>query len=74
MVDSLSNFPNNWNQKATQEYNYITETMSEINDTEELSKGKFPINFKIIDQYQQKYPGLMAKFKTGKYKSGYFVE
>ena len=48
--------------------------MSEINNTEELYEGKFPINFKIIDQYQWKDPSLYAKLKTGKYKSYFFVE
>ena len=60
--DSLSQLPNNGNQNTTHESNYTMETMSEINDKEELSEGKFLIKFKIIDQYQWKYPGLMDKF------------
>ena len=28
--------------------------------------------FKIIDHYQRKDPGIMAKFKTGKYRCGSF--
>ena len=46
--------------------------MSEINDTEELPKGIFPINLKIINQYQQKYPILKDKYEMGTYQKGYF--
>ena len=44
--------------------------MSEINDTEEIPQGKFPINIKLIEQYQQKNPRLLAKYKEGTYKNG----
>ena len=37
---------------------------------EELSEDMFPINLKLIDQYQQKYPILMATYKNSKYKIG----
>ena len=37
--------------------------MSEINDIEELLEGVFPINLKLINQYQRKYPSLMNKCK-----------
>ena len=33
--------------------------MSKISDIEEIFKGMFLINFKIMDQYQWKDPGLM---------------
>ena len=46
--------------------------MSEINDTKELHEGGFPINLKLIDQYQRKEPGLMAKYNMGMYQTGYF--
>ena len=46
--------------------------MSEINYIKGLREGTSPINLKIIGEYQQKYPRLMAKYKTGKYKSRYF--
>ena len=46
--------------------------MSEINDTEELPEGIFPNNLKLIDQYQRKYPNLMAKYKNCPYKTGSF--
>ena len=39
--------------------------MSEINNIEELPEGIFPINLKTIDQYQQKYPSLKAKYEMG---------
>ena len=38
--------------------------MSEINDIKELSEGILPINLKLIDQYQCKYPCLMDKYET----------
>ena len=43
--------------------------LSEIYDTGE---SMFPINLNNIDQYQQNYPRLMAKIKTGKYKCSSF--
>ena len=46
--------------------------MSEINDTEELPEGLFPINLKLMNQYQRKYPILMDKYKNPTYKIGYF--
>ena len=44
--------------------------VSEINDTEEVSEGNFPINLKLIYQYKQKYPSLWAKYKEGVYQKG----
>ena len=46
--------------------------MSEINDTKELPEGIFPINYKLIDQYQIKGPRLKAKYKMGTYQKGSF--
>ena len=46
--------------------------MSEINDTEEVLEGIFPINLKLIDQYQRKDPILLAKYKDGTYQKGSF--
>ena len=46
--------------------------MSEINDTQERPEDIFFINFKIIDQYQQKYPSLEAIYTTGTYQKGSF--
>ena len=61
-TDALSQLTNSSNQNTTHESNYTMETMSEINNKEELSEGKFLIKFKIIDQYQWRYPGLMDDF------------
>ena len=72
MADTLTQLPNKGNQKTTHESNYIRETMSEINHIKEISEGMFPINFKIIFQYQRKYPSLTAKFNTSKYKRASF--
>ena len=44
------------------------EAVLEINNTEELLEGIFPINLKSINQYQRKYPRLKAKYKMGTYK------
>ena len=63
VAEAISWLPRTWNQNITHKPNYITETMSEINDTEEIFEGKFPVYFKIIDQYQCKHPGLVAKLK-----------
>ena len=41
--------------------------MSEINDTEELTDGTFPINLKFIQKYQREEPIPMAKYKDGTY-------
>ena len=38
----------------------------------ELPKVTFPINFKIIERYQWKDPGPMAKTKCATYKRIYF--
>ena len=46
--------------------------MSEINDTKEIPEGNFPINLKIIEQHQQKYPRLVAKYKEGAYHTSSF--
>ena len=46
--------------------------MSEINNTKELPEVIFPINLKLIDQYQQKDPTLKAKYKMATYKNVYF--
>ena len=64
VADKLSWLPNNGNQKTTQESNYITEIMSEINDIDVLPEGIFPVNLEIIDQYQHKDPSLMYKYKN----------
>ena len=44
--------------------------MSEINDTQELPEGIFPVNLKPIEQYQRKYPSLLSKYKKGTYNKG----
>ena len=46
--------------------------MSEINGINELTQGKFPTIFKIIDHYQHKYPFLTDKLKCATYKHIYF--
>ena len=43
---TLYQLPNNGNHHNTQESNYTTEIMSEINDIEELSERIFSINLK----------------------------
>ena len=44
------------------------------NDIEEWTEGTFPINLKLIDQYQRKHPILKAIYKMGTQKKVLFVE
>ena len=37
-----------------------------------MPEGTFPINLKIIDQYQQKDPILKAKYNVGTYQKRFF--
>ena len=46
--------------------------MSKINDNGETIESTFPINLKLINQYQRKEPSLMAKYKYGTYQNVYF--
>ena len=46
--------------------------MSEINDTEEIPEGTFPINLKLIQIYQRLEPSIRAKYKYGRYHKGSF--
>ena len=46
--------------------------MSEINNIKEFIESIFPINLKIVDQYQQKEPRLKAKYNIGTYQKGSF--
>ena len=48
--------------------------MSEINDTKKIHEGTFPINLKLIEQYQRKYPSLLDKYKDGTYQKCSFRE
>ena len=48
--------------------------MSEIDYIKELPESIFPVNLKLIYQYQEKYPSLIAKYKTGTFKTVLFVE
>ena len=63
MAYKLSIFPLNRNQETTQKYTYKKEIMSETNDTEEITDGNFLINLKLIYQYQNKDPILLAEYK-----------
>ena len=51
MADALSRLPIDSNQETTQESTYKKEILSEIVDIEELPKGNFLINLKLINQY-----------------------
>ena len=46
--------------------------MSDINDTEEIHKGNFSINLKLISQYQWMEPIPMDKNEDEMYHKGYF--
>ena len=72
MEYAISRFPQNGNQNTTHKSNYTMETMSKINYIDELPEFMFTINFKIINQYQRKYPSLTDKHKRATYKWSYF--
>ena len=72
MVDALSEFTVNGKQETTPDSTDTKEIISYINDIEELTKGVFPIHFKMIGQYQQKDPFLVAKYHKHVYKTSYF--
>ena len=61
MEDALSRFASDGNQETTQKSNYKNEIVSEINNTEEIPKGTFTINLKLIAEYQRTEPIIMAK-------------
>ena len=54
IADTLSRLPLNGNQYTRQKSTYKKEIMSEINDTEEILEGNFPINLNLIQKYQAK--------------------
>ena len=68
---TLSRFTINGNHQTTHESTYAKEIMSKINDTKKLPED-FPINLKLIYQYQRKDPSLMNKYKKCIYKTGSF--
>ena len=74
MVYVLSRLTIDGDQKTTQQSTYKKEISSEINKSEELPKGVFPINLKSISQYQRKNPSLIAKYKWLCQKTVIFVE
>ena len=72
MADELSILTINGNQKTTKESTNFKKKLSEINDTVELSEGIFPINLKLIEQYQQEDPCLLDKYTMDTYPKGSF--
>ena len=46
--------------------------MPEINDKEEIPEGNFPINLKLIKEYQWTEPSLMDKYKDSTYHKSSF--
>ena len=51
--DALSQLSNNRNQDITHESTYLTETIPELYDIDELTDGTFPLYFNLIDCYQR---------------------
>ena len=72
VADALSRLPLYGNQETTQKSNHQKEIMLEINYTEELPEGMFPINLKLIQKYQWAEPSIIAKYKDGTYQKGSF--
>ena len=46
--------------------------MSEINDIKKLPEGNFPINLKLIQEYQLLEYSIIVKYKCGTYHKGSF--
>ena len=59
--------------KNTQNYTHQKEIVSEIDDTKEIPDVTFPINLKLIEQYQRIDPMLMGQYKEGMYHNFLFV-
>ena len=70
--DALSRSPLNGDQETTQKSSYKKETVTEINDTKEITEVTFPISLKLTKQHQQKDLSLMAKYKEGMYHKSSF--
>ena len=68
VAEALSILTINSNQETTQESTHRKEIVSEIIDNKELPEGDFTINFKIINQYQQKNPRLKTKYEMVMYQ------
>ena len=60
----MSRLPSNGQPKSTHDSNYVTETLLEIYDVEELPNVKFPLKFTTIDHCQPEDPGIKSKFKS----------
>ena len=72
MADTLSRLTLNGNQDTTHNSTYQQEIVSEINDTEEIPEGTYPIDLKLIQQHQQAEPILTDRYKNGKHHKGSF--
>ena len=68
---SFSRLPKTGNQNDTHCSNLKILSLPKKYDIDELPEGIFHIIFKIIYHYQWKYPGLVAKYKCTKYKTGF---
>ena len=73
VADRLSRIILNRNEVTKHKYNYQKEKVSEINDNEEIPKGTFLINLKLIQKYQQLEPSITAKYKDHTYQKGSFL-
>ena len=63
VTDGLSRIPLNKNQETAQKSTYQQKIVSQINDTEEIPEGIFPITLELINKYQWKHPILLDKYK-----------
>ena len=70
----LSPLPNNGNQETTHEQTYITETISEPYNIEELTEGTFPLYFKFIYHYQREYPYITKNLNVQNLRRVLFAE
>ena len=61
----LSIFPINGKSQTTDDSIYKKKIVSEINDIKKFTEMISLVNIKLIDQYQQKDPSLMTKYRWG---------
>ena len=60
-ADDMSRLLSNGQPQSTHESNYVTETLLEMYDIEELLNGTFPLKFTNTDHYQPEDPSIKPK-------------
>ena len=63
----MSRLTSNRQPKYTHESNFVTETLLDIYDVEELPNNTLPLKFTTIDHYKLDDTGIKVKLKSAKY-------